>query len=132
MRRATCRDAYKDNSRQASKNARTLAITGVAIVWAFGPAIAGPQAYIPNTLLVALGAFVLSLCCDFLQYLYATAAWGTLHRMLEKRGVDDDTDFKAPAAINWPTNSLFFSKATLTATGYIFVLIYLYSSAVQH
>ena len=56
-----------------------------------------------------------------MQSLYATVAWGTLHRKKELGGTELDSDFKAPRRINWPTNLFFAVKVVALGAAYVFL-----------
>ncbi|MGD0265295.1 MAG: hypothetical protein ABSD47_10170 [Candidatus Methylomirabilota bacterium] len=80
---------------------------------------------LPTMLLWSGFAIVLALLLDFLQYGYATVAWGGLHRAKERANLSLTEEFKAPAAINWPTIILFWLKVGPVAVGYVILLVFL-------
>jgi hypothetical protein len=57
----------------------------------------------------------------------ATVAWGTFHRIREKRESGDAKDpvVTAPRYINWPQNVFFTAKLISVALGYAFLLKFL-------
>lgn len=124
MNRQDVRDAYYEVSGKASDNVRQLSFAALAVVWIFRPNTSD-NVVLPLILLWAGSFAVGALFLDFLQYLYATVAWGWLHRLKETAGVSDVDDFKAPRVINWPTNTFFGFKAVSVALAYVLVLIHL-------
>ena len=123
MNRGDSLKAYQDFSSQTSDNVRKLCFAGIAVIWVFKAGATGvTDLRIPGILVWSGGCIVVSLIFDFLQYLWGTIAWGMLHRSKEKAGVSKDDDFKAPAAINWPTNTFFVGKVLFVAGGYALIL----------
>jgi hypothetical protein len=119
-----CRDAYQELSGKASDLARTLSLSGIAIIWVFkndtpnGPIV--PQELFRPGFLV-----VLALAFDLFQYLSGAVAWGAFGRIQELRGVSPNQNFKAPRWINWPTNLAFYAKFFSVAGAYWYLLVYL-------
>jgi hypothetical protein len=108
-------EAYQRSSKQVSELVRQLALAGIAIIWLFKVTDSAGQSRIAKELVSATLVIAAALCFDFLQYAYATAAWGIFSRMYEKR---DEVPDKAPRWINWPTNTLFVLKVAAIATAY--------------
>jgi len=106
---------------KASDIIRQLALAAIAVVWVFKIDRAG-QPTVPRALFIAAGWTILTLAIDALQYLYGAAAWGIFHRVKEKAG---ESNFAAPAAINWITILCFWSKAIAVAVTYTLILNYL-------
>lgn len=127
MKLEDARSAYEDFSGRASDIARTLALSGIALIWVFKvDSQNGPQ--VPQELVVPGIWLVVHLALDLTQYLYATIAWGLFHRWKEHwRPVAADKDFLAPRAINWPTNAFFYGKVVAVGIAYWYLLAYLLS-----
>jgi hypothetical protein len=128
MKRADARAAYQDYSASTSEKVRQLAFAAIGVVWVFRPE---NTFQLPRTLLWAAIFAVSALALDFVHSLYGTVAWGVFHRRKEREGVSDETQFKAPRQINWPTNSLFGAKVVALAICYVFLLQHLITSLVD-
>jgi hypothetical protein len=116
MKRADARAAYGEFSKGTSEKVRQLAFAALGVVWLFRPD-AG-SVHLPRVLLFAATFAVGALALDLLQSIYGTVAWGVFHRRKEHEGLDDETDFKAPRQINWPTNWLFVGKIVALSASY--------------
>ena len=88
---------------------------------------------IPNELRLAGVLVVISLALDFLQYVYASAAWGIFHRFKEKkrdnkeaRGIAFTDEFQAPDQINWPTLIFFWMKLGVLSVAYWIMIVSLF------
>ncbi|MCZ6755846.1 MAG: hypothetical protein O7E49_11085 [Gemmatimonadetes bacterium] len=117
--------AYEDYSRLTSANVRQLSFAALAVVWLFRPEGMPGGVLLPRALLLAAILSICALTCDFLQYVYGTIAWGTLHRSKEKNKVSATEEFEAPHQINWPTNTFFAAKAVFVASAYVVLLKHL-------
>jgi hypothetical protein len=126
MIRKDVRDAYYEFSGKASDNVRQLGFAALAVIWIFKPA-ATTGISLPERLLWSGVFAVTALAADFLQYLYATVAWGIVNYTKEQSRVEEDKPFRAPRHINWPTNILFALKALAVAISYVLLLQYLLS-----
>lgn len=128
------REAYYDYSGKLSEITRQLSFAGIAVVWIFrtGDKTAAGIGW-SHFLLWPLGSFVIALVADVLHYSYATVAWGSYHSCKEKEfqalelSATDlaAKDFKAPRAINYPTDILLGAKAVACAIGHLLLLIFL-------
>lgn len=112
-------EKYNYNSGKASDLTRQLSLAGLAVVWLFKFDKGGPR--VPSELFVPAGIFILALFLDYLQYAYASAAWGYWGRAKEKSNNDES---KAPRAINWPTIAFFWAKLAATSAAYVLLLNY--------
>jgi len=124
MKLADCRSAYQELSGKASELARTLSLSGIAIIWVFkSDTSSGPE--IPRALF-APGLFVVAaLALDLVQYISGTIAWGAYGRVKELTGTSADADFQAPRWLNWPANVAFYGKLLCVAVAYVYLLQYL-------
>ena len=122
MKRSDVRAAYFEYSARTSENVRQLSFAALGAIWLFQPP---SDLRLPKTLVLAGFFAVLALALDFLQSLYATAAWGIFHRRKEREGLDDEQQFKAPRQINWPTNTLFAMKTIALVLSYVFLVRHL-------
>lgn len=149
------RENYYYFSGEASKIVRNLGFAGIAVIWIFrnksADEISIPYDLIPIGLLILNG-----LILDFLQYVYAAAAWGIFCRMKERQqkneekiekekiglGGDEEWnslfwrflkenngsgDFEAPKQINWPTLTFFWLKIILMAIAYALLIIFFWN-----
>lgn len=118
-------NVYDELSGKASDVARQLAFAGLALVWLFRESNGkGPS--LPSPLLTPAALLVGALTADLLQYISATAIWGTFHRYHERRLNDrrKDPELDASPFLNWPANSLFALKLIFTGLAYVLILLY--------
>ena len=122
MNRKVALSAYQDFSAQASAKVRQLSFAALGVIWIFKP----EANFEFSPLLLWAGLFAIgALAGDFLQSLYGTVAWGTLHRKKELQGIAIDEEFKAPKWINWPTNSFFAAKMAALVASYAFLFSFM-------
>ena len=126
-----CRDYYYFYSGKTSDIVRQLGFAGIAIIWVFksenqGKLVVPPELIYPGILIVV------GLALDLLHYDVATALWGIFNRIKERSGTKEQTEFKAPRAINWPALTLFWSKAIIIAVAYVELLLFLGNKWAQH
>jgi hypothetical protein len=148
MKLADARQIYYGATDSLSQVNRQLDFAGIGVIWILKTG-ESKVAAIPfdQSLLLPLTAFVLAIALDLLQYIYKSAAWGIFHRIKEKTKeqpeqidkrhrhlfnrtgetgqFNSDFDFKAPAAINWPTLVAFWGKVIFTVFSYTMLLRYL-------
>jgi hypothetical protein len=122
VKRRDAIEAYHGHSTRTSENVRSLGFAALAVVWLFRP---DRGLVFPQTLLWAGVLAVAALASDFLQSVYGTLAWGRFHRSKELKGVSAEEDFHAPRAINWPTNTFFWTKVIAVTFSYVLLLKYL-------
>lgn len=123
MNLASVREFYYFNSGKASDIVRQLALAGIALIWIFKTDIAG-QPKLPAELIWPAILIVAGLAMDLLQYVVASAIWGTFGRRKEMSGVGADDEFEAPRELNWP--GLFFYGAKVLIIGFAYWLLVLY------
>ena len=125
MKIADTLKAYKDFSTKASDTTRALALAGIAVVWVFRVkrADAPTNIFLDSELVLPATLFVLALALDVFQYVYAAAAWGIFHRVLEHNKISQDKEFMAPATINWPTLFFFWVKLITVVAAYILLIL---------
>ncbi len=116
--------AYEYFSGKASEIARTLSLSGIAIIWVLretssSAPFLSPALYWPGIF------FVGALSADLLHYVYGAIVWGVFHRRQELRGLARDAEFKAPRWVNWPTFTFFSLKLLLVGIGYALLLVHL-------
>jgi hypothetical protein len=113
--------AYQDRSATASTVARQLAFAGIAIVWVFsGASPINGKLSVPQDLLRVGFFLVIALACDFLQYVWGALAWGVFHRSKETNlHSSPQTDFLAPAWINYPAIAFFWAKLVMVMLAYV-------------
>lgn len=118
MKLSDARDHYYTFSGKVSDVARQLCFAGIAVIWIFavGDSVSGFS--LPAELIWPLTFFILGLAFDLLHYLIAAASWGIFHRVKEKQHIGEDTDFGAPAYINYAPLTFFWGKAIATLVGY--------------
>jgi hypothetical protein len=119
-----CLSAYEYYSGKASDIARTLSLSGIAVIWVLRETTSSapflsPALYWPGIF------FVGALAADLLHYVYGAIVWGVFHRRQELRGLARDVEFKAPRWVNWPTFTFFSLKLLLVGIGYALLLTHL-------
>lgn len=112
------RQHYYTFSGSLSNVNRQLCFAGIAVIWIFASKNVEGSYTLPSSLMFPLGFFVLGLALDLLHYIVASATWGTFHRLREKSGIGENTDFGAPWYINFTPNILFWFKVFSTLIGY--------------
>lgn len=122
MKLGDTRAAYEALSGKASDIVRQLSLAGVGLIWLFKTET-GSAAFLDIHLLRAALFIFLALFLDFLQYLSGTTIWFLYFRYRENQGTSEETEFQAPASINWPTWALFYLKATLLVIAYVVYII---------
>lgn len=123
------RDAYYEHSGKASDVARTLALSGIALIWVF--AVEGADGYkVPKELIRPGLLIVVCLMLDFAQYVAATIIWGTFSRYHEKQGKRPDDELEAPSWLNWPALIFFYSKLVAVALAYVLLGCFLWGELV--
>lgn len=126
MKLEEAKAAFYKASDTLSENIRKLLLAGIAIIWIFrvGDKSAAGIAF-SKTLLLPLGAFVLGLLLDLLQYLYKTIAWWLFYDCKHKQGIKDDAEVSAPSMINVPAFIFFYAKQGACGYGFFYLLVYI-------
>ncbi len=123
MKLKDARDNYYFYSGKTSDIIRQMALAGVALAWLF-KRDAGGSPVIPEGLLKPTFLVVLTLVCDFAQYVSGSIMWGTFNRYKEQR-VDEEVEFLAPKQINWPVLAFFVLKTVSLIVAYALLLNFL-------
>jgi hypothetical protein len=76
-------------------------------------------------LLWPLGAFVMGLAFDVLQYFYKSTAWWIYFAIKHKAGTKDEDDVSPPGVINFLTFVFFYAKVIACGYGFYRLLIYI-------
>jgi len=116
------RESYYEFSGKASDVARTLALSGLAIIWIFNKVDKDGNTYIPDVFFGPAALLVLALAFDLLQYVVATLVWGQFHRSREKQGRKDDDELTAESWRNYPQMTFFVLKLISVAGAYYLLL----------
>jgi len=124
MKLHDARENYYVNTGKASDLVRQLGFAAIAIIWLF-KIDEGGVTRIPPSLLVPLLLVVVALAADFLQYALASAIWGLYQRHQEKRILSEETEFRAPASINWPAIVFFWGKIVCIVVAYCYLFKFL-------
>jgi hypothetical protein len=109
-----------------SSLSRQLSFAGIGVVWVLvgGTSRRLLNSHFPNSYYWAMLMFVVSLGCDFLQYLYASTAWSIFRRKKELEVISGENDsFLAPKQINWATNVFFYAKSACVLSGYVILVV---------
>ncbi|MCH7536109.1 MAG: hypothetical protein IH948_10295 [Bacteroidetes bacterium] len=118
------KEVYRENTGDASKINRNLALAGIGVIWIFrsGTDATGT---IPAELALPLLVLLISLSLDFLQYLVAGFIWFRFFKAKEKQGVTDDID-----SHTWRANTIhtfYVLKIVAMIVAYILLFKFLYS-----
>jgi hypothetical protein len=120
------RDTYYTFSAKASDVARQLSFAGIALIWVFKTEKIGPLA-IPGPLLWPAFLFIATLALDLFQSVFGSLIWGAFSHYHERKGITDEEEVDSPAYFTWPMLFCFWMKLFALATGYVFVLFYVYA-----
>lgn len=110
---------YRISTETLSALVRQLAFAGIAIVWLFSDTKNLRAIAIPDDLTRAAILIVAALSCDFLQFVYRSAAWGIVNRRRELGKLVEREGGPFPAWINWPSLALFWGKVALLMAAYV-------------
>lgn len=128
MKLEDARQAYYDKADKASEISRQLSLAALAIVWIFKADLPNGQLAVPPLLLWASLIAVAALAFDLFHYAYGALAWGRYHRYKEQQdGINEKTEFLAPAWMNWPAIFFFWGKLALAVACYVLLFIFLRS-----
>src|SRR5713226_7278975 len=114
---------YFDYAEKLNDRLRTLAMTGIGIIWVFKQCTE-TGAWMPQTLLRPGFLLVAGLALDVLQQAYGMIAWGAVAKKFKNK---PSGDFEVPNWLNWPTKTMLYLRILLTIGGYILLLTYLRS-----
>jgi hypothetical protein len=120
------RESYYTFSGKASDVLRQLGVAGMGVVWVFKVQANGVAA-IPRPLLFPALLLVTGLFLDLLQYVLASAVWGSYARILERRSTRADAAISAPAWLNWPALACFWGKVLAILWAYAGIGVYVHS-----
>ena len=130
MKLSEARNAYYNSSDTASKIGRQAAYAGIAAIWIFKGVNDGIYVLADN-LYVPLFLFILALTLDLAHYLYKSLVWGWYsYHHHQRHGPEKDPDHIEVVPqeyINWLSLVFFWGKSLTLATGYIFLLSYLWT-----
>lgn len=124
MKIADARAFYFDYAEKFNDRLRTLAMTGIGIIWVFKES--NPTgSWIPGALLSPGVLLVAALALDVLQQAYGMLAW----RFVAGKGEGDAPDRQIQPArwLDWPTMTMFYARMLLVFAAYIWLLAYLKS-----
>jgi len=128
MKLSQYREDYYTHTGNASSVCRQAAFAGIALIWVFNNKT-GNQINLPNGLLWPSLFMITGLSLDLLQYVAASAIWGTFHRVNEKKfSASSDPDITAPAWLNWPALTCFWGKLIAVISGYVSLFSYVVHS----
>lgn len=109
----------------ASTAARTLALSGIAIIWIFKlEGEHGP--HLPPELLKPALWLVIALSLDLLQYFIGAVVWTFLHRHHELKGRKPEDKVAVSPFWPWTLNVLFGLKVIAVGVAYYYLLAFLW------
>lgn len=121
MKLKDARELYYFFSGKTSDIVRQLALAGIGMVWLFRVGAVGAEK-IPVALKIPLQLIVIGLALDLLHYAIATGVWGIFQRRKELAGTDENSEFLAPEALNYPSLALFVAKVACVIAAYVMLL----------
>ncbi|HXX43013.1 MAG TPA: hypothetical protein VEI58_12205 [Chthoniobacterales bacterium] len=129
MKLEEAKKAFYDASATLTENTRKLCFAGIAIVWIFkvGDKNAGGVPFAAG-LLWPLGAFVMALALDVLQYFYKSTIWWLYYACKHKQGTSDDSEIDPPRLINFLTFVFFYGKVLFCGYGFYRLLAYIWKA----
>jgi hypothetical protein len=124
MKIQDARAFYFDYASKLNDRIRTLAITGIGIIWVFKETT-GTGSRVPRELLGPGVLLVAALAFDVLQLAYGMIAWGRMARKGDQQAAE--YEIAKPSWFNWPTTFMFYSRMLLVFIGYILLIAYMKS-----
>lgn len=130
MKLSELQERRRDASTAASNQVRTLALSGLAVVWLFTADFFKKKAAArPSEILAIAGAvFAAALLFDLFQLvLRAVSLWAVYHRRWKKLEGTDGADDAEILVGDWPnrlTTPPFFLKLAALLSGYVCLAIY--------
>jgi hypothetical protein len=127
MKLEEAKTTFYDASSTLSDNARKLCFAGIAIIWIFkvGEKNSGGVPF-STDLLWPLGAFVVGLGFDILQYFYKSTAWWIYFELKHRSGLADDADVDPSGWWNAPTTVFFYAKVLCCGIGFYWLVVYIW------
>jgi hypothetical protein len=117
---------YRDLSGTASELARTLALSGIAVIWVFAVTTHDDQQKLPDALLLPGILIIASLALDLLQYVLGAAVYGICARVLEYKKVSPEREMNHPSWFNWPAIACYWGKLGAIGIAYYYLLDYMF------
>lgn len=119
------REAYEALSGTLSSVTRSLVLAGIGIIWIFVKTSHG-IIDIPDELTCPLFLFVISMCCDLMQYLYQSVIWYIFYLCHKSCNMKDEQveEVSEPEELNIPSWILLVAKVILMIFAYIKIGIY--------
>lgn len=125
------RQYHFDATAKVSDNARTLAVSAIAIVWLFKVEKNGIYT-VPNALLIPLALVILGLGLDFFQFLYRSIVWHVIFRSKEKdlqrNLITEETELYVNPWVNVLAYIFFYAKVLVIAVAYFYLGQYFYEN----
>lgn len=126
MKISELRDAYSKSTEKTSELVRNLGFAGIAVVWVLKTGEHSGGLKYSDELLRPLAFCVAGLSCDLLQYIYKSAAWGSLNWYYWRKHHNNDAEVSVSGGWNWLALAFFWFKAALIIIAYVYLLTYLY------
>ncbi|MBV1880233.1 MAG: hypothetical protein KUG82_01295 [Pseudomonadales bacterium] len=124
---------YYPATANLSQNVRSFAVAGIGIVWLFSSKITVTdlEFTLPLEFMKVVWLMAITLCFDFLQYLYQAIFWGWYcskkEREFKKTEMGEKTEFEVNPCFNMPTQLFFLIKILILGYAYIELFIILNS-----
>lgn len=124
MKLCEIREAYETLSGTLSSVTRSLVLAGIGIIWIFVKT-SNDIIDIPDELISPLFLFVISICCDLIQYFYQSIIWYIFylyHKLCNKKDEQDEvSESEKWNIISW---ILLAAKVILMIVAYIKIGLY--------
>jgi peptidoglycan/LPS O-acetylase OafA/YrhL len=118
---------YQWYSGKASDIVRHLSFAGIAIIWIF-KSQSQNMPKIPDSLLLPLALFCVSLGSDLLQYVSGYLIWFIFYRYQEMSGIKNDDEIEHSSFLPLPLHIFMLIKVTAVIIAYYMIIEFIYNA----
>jgi hypothetical protein len=119
------KEDYYTFTGKVSEVNRSLAFSGIAIVWIFNKTNTNDLINIPSELSLPLFLFFITIALDLLQYLIGGLIWFFFYKYHENKGMDEEDELEAPNIFPLILHVLYFSKIIVNIIAFSILSKYL-------
>lgn len=119
------KEDYYTFTGKVSEVNRSLAFSGIAVIWIFNKANSNDLINIPAELTLPLFLFFITIALDLLQYLTGGLIWFSFYKYYETKGLDEEDQLEAPNIFPLILHILYFSKIIVNIISFIILSKYL-------
>jgi hypothetical protein len=121
------KEEYQWYSGKASDIVRHLSFAGIAIIWIFKTQSQNlPK--IPDSLLLPLALFCVSLASDLLQYLSGYLIWFVFYRYQEINGINEDEKIEHSGFLPLPLHIFMLIKVVAVIIAYYRLIVFIFNA----